>query len=89
MPSTVDHEYRGSASVEAIKGAIAELAAEERADLASWFMEHEYDAWDKQMAEDFSPGGRGAHVVEQVNRQIDAGQFRPMSEGFRERQHRP
>ena len=76
-------------TVEAIKEAIAELPEEERAVLASWLMEHEYDAWDKQMVKDFSPGGRGRHVVEQINRQIDAGEFRPMSERFRERQKRP
>jgi hypothetical protein len=72
-------------TVEAIKEAIAKLTEEERFVLASWFMEREYDAWDKEMVEDFSPGGRGGHVVEQVNRQIDAGQFRPMTQRFRER----
>ena len=75
-------------TVEAIKEAIAELPDEERAALASWLMIQEYDKWDKQMVEDFSPRGRGSHLVEKVNRQIDEGKFRPMGEGFRQRQNR-
>ena len=76
-------------TVEAIKEAIAELPDEERAALASWLMTHEYDKWDKQMVEDFSSGGRGSHLVEKINRQIDEGKFQPMGEGFRQRQNRP
>ena len=74
-------------TVEALKEAIAELSEEERAAMASWIVEHEYDEWDKQMVKDFSPGGRFSHLVEEINRQIDEGQFRPMSEGFGERQY--
>lgn len=76
-------------TVEAIKQAIAGLSTEERIGLAAWMVEHEYDDWDRQMVEDFSPGGRGFPLVEKVNRQIDEGKFRPMSEGFRTRQNRP
>ena len=75
-------------TVEAIKEAIAELSDEERAAIASWIVEHEYDEWDKQMVRDFFPGGRGAHLVDKINRQIDEGKFRPMSEGFRARRNR-
>ena len=76
-------------TVEAIKAAIAGLTEEERASLASWIVEHEYDEWDQQMVKDFSPGGRGSPLVEEINQQIDDGKFRPMREGFRERQNRP
>ena len=72
-------------TVEAIKAAISELTEEEHTAIASWIVEHEYDAWDRQMVKDFSPGGRGEHLVEKINRQIDEGKFRPMSEGFGER----
>jgi hypothetical protein len=75
-------------TVEAIKEAITKLAEEERFVLASWIIEREYDAWDKQMVNDFSPGGRGGHVVERINRQVDAGQFRPMNQRSRERPKR-
>ena len=46
------------------------------------------DAWDRQMEEDFAPGGRGAHLLEKVNREIDAGLSISLTEGFRERRER-
>ncbi|HYW44597.1 MAG TPA: hypothetical protein VE959_17180 [Bryobacteraceae bacterium] len=75
-------------TVDAIKAAIAGLTDEERASLASWIVEREYDAWDQQMVKDFSPGGRGSRLVEEINRQIDEGSFRPMKEGLVKRQNR-
>jgi hypothetical protein len=36
------------------------------------------DEWDRQMARDFAPGGRGVHVMEKVKADIRAGKFRPM-----------
>ena len=75
-------------TVEAIKEAITKLAEEERFVLASWIIEREYDAWDKQMVNDFSPGGRGGHVVERIKRQVDTGQFRPMNQRSWERPKR-
>jgi hypothetical protein len=35
------------------------------------------DEWDRQMAQDFAPGGRGVHVMENVEANIRAGKFRP------------
>jgi hypothetical protein len=35
--------------------------------LADWFEELEEEAWDRQMEQDFAPGGRGAHLLEEVN----------------------
>jgi hypothetical protein len=72
-------------TVEALKKAIAELPEEERASLAGWLIEHDYDDWDKQMAEDFSPGGRGMNFYGEVQRQISERKTRPMEEGFAER----
>ena len=65
-------------AVDAIKEAIAGLPESERARLAAWLIEREYDDWDRQMAKDFSPGGRGHHLVEKVQQQIAAGEFTPM-----------
>jgi hypothetical protein len=65
-------------NVDAIKEAIAGLPEHERASLAAWLIERDYDEWDRQMAQDFSPGGRGHHLVEQVKQQIAAGEFTPM-----------
>jgi len=72
-------------TVEAIKDAIAGLPEEERSQLAAWVIEQAYDEWDRQMAIDLSAGGRGHHLYDQINREIDEGKFRPM----RERLHGP
>ncbi len=74
-------------TVEAIKDAIAGLSVEERHSLAAWLNELEYDAWDREMVKDFSPGGRGAALVERVKRQIAEGKAHPMEEGFAKRDH--
>jgi hypothetical protein len=65
-------------TVEAIKQAIASLSEQERASLAAWMIEQDYDEWDMQMARDFSRGGRGRHVVDKVNRDINEGKFSPL-----------
>lgn len=67
-------------TLEALKQAIAELPAEREAALASWLNERGMDKWDRQMQQDFSPGGRGMRVVEKVRADIRAGKFRPMDE---------
>jgi hypothetical protein len=69
-------------TVEAIKAAIAELPEGERHSLAAWLNGLDYDEWDKEMVSDFSPGGRGHHLVEQVKRDSAAGKARPLDEGF-------
>jgi hypothetical protein len=72
-------------TVEAIKEAIAELPENERHSLATWLMELEFDAWDKQMVKDFSsPGGRGAALAQRVKGDIAAGKARPFEEGRRD-----
>lgn len=67
-------------TLEALKQAIAELPAEEKAALAIWFNEQEMDGWDLQIRKDFSAGGRGMHVVEKVKADIRDGRFKPMDE---------
>jgi hypothetical protein len=69
-------------TVETLKEAIIGLAEDERHSLAAWINELDYDAWDKEMAKDFSPEGRGAHLIEKVKREIAEGKARPMEEGF-------
>lgn len=72
-------------TVEAIKEAIAALPEDERHSLAAWLNDLDYDAWDRQMMKDFTPGGRGADWAERVERQIAEGKARPMEVGFGER----
>ena len=70
-------------TVEAIKEAIAHLSQQERKQLADWFEELEEEAWDREMAQDFAPGGCGAHLLEKIDRQIDSGNFTSLEEGLR------
>ncbi len=67
-------------TVEAIKEAIAGLPEEERRSLAVWLNELEYDEWDKEMVKDFSPGGRGHHLLQEVEADTAAGRTKPMEE---------
>ena len=67
-------------NLDAIKEAIADLPAHERMALAMWLTEQQMDAWDKQMQQDFSLGGRGMHLVEKIRGDIRAGKFKPMGE---------
>ena len=72
-------------TVEAIKDAIAGLAEDDRHSLAAWLNELDYDSWDRQMVQDFVPGGRGMAWAERVKRQIAEGKARPMDDAFAER----
>ena len=69
-------------TVEAIKQAISTLPAEQRHSLASWLNQIDYDDWDRQMVQDFSPGGRGMVLVERVKREIAQGKAVPFKEGL-------
>jgi Arc/MetJ-type ribon-helix-helix transcriptional regulator len=77
-------------TMEAIKDAITHLSEQERKQLADWFQELDEQAWDRQMEQDFAPGGRGAHLLEKIDRQIDAGNFTSLEEELRRRrEHQP
>jgi len=71
-------------TVEAIKDAIVHLSGAERQRLAEWFNHIQEDEWDRQMERDFTPGGRGAHLLEEVEREIEAGDAAPLEEGLRQ-----
>ncbi len=73
--------YCEAMTIEAIKTAIAALPLEERHSLVSWLNELEYDAWDKQMVQDFSPGGRAMTLVEKVKGEIADGRAVSFQEG--------
>ena len=60
-------------TVETIKEAIVHLSAPERLQLVDWFDELTEDEWDRQIEKDFSSGGRGYHLLEEVEADIGAG----------------
>jgi len=67
-------------TVEAIKEAIAELGAEEKTSLAAWLIEQDAAEWDRQMEEDFSPGGAGMALIEEAEADAIAGRVQSMDE---------
>ena len=72
-------------TVESIKEAIIHLSGPDREQLAEWFNELQEEEWDRQMEKDFSPGGRGAHILDDVERAIEAGNFTSLQDGLRQR----
>lgn len=69
-------------TVESIKEVIAGLPDDARHPLAAWLTDLDYDEWDRQMATDFAPDGRGTTLAERMKRQIAEGKARPIEEGF-------
>lgn len=67
-------------TVEAIKEAIAGLEPEEKTSLTAWLLAQDAAEWDRQMEEDFSPGGEGMALLEQAAADVDAGRIEPMDE---------
>ena len=65
-------------TVEEIQQAIEKLSLSERGKLAKWFNGWEDDEWDKQMAADFSPGGRYEHVPGRIDDEIKRGPLRDL-----------
>jgi hypothetical protein len=60
-------------SVDAIKELIEHLPPEDQTALARWMSERDAKTWDDQIERDFSTGGAGMEVLEEVDAQIDAG----------------
>ena len=65
-------------TVAEIKQAVTKLSLSERAEFAKWFNGWEDDEWDRQMAADFTPGGRYANVLREVDDNIQAGRLGEM-----------
>ena len=63
-----------------LKEEIVALSDEERQSLAVWLNVLDSDGWDYEMERDFSPGGRGEHLLDKVKADIAAGKFRPVEE---------
>jgi hypothetical protein len=65
-------------TLNAIKSAIEELPEKQRTALLDWLLSRDREEWDKQIAEDFSPGGRGGKLLEEADAAIDRGNFKPL-----------
>jgi hypothetical protein len=67
-------------TMEAIKEAITELSRAEKTRLASWLLLQDMEEWDRQIQEDFSPGGRGMALLEEAQADVREGRVKPMDE---------
>jgi hypothetical protein len=45
------------------------------AKLAAYIAHHDKLAWDKELEEDFSPGGKHEKALEKIDAEIDLGNF--------------
>jgi hypothetical protein len=70
--------YRRSVSLTEIEEAVKELSREELAKLAAFIARQDKLVWDKELEQDFSPGGKHAAALEKIDAEISAGNFRPM-----------
>jgi hypothetical protein len=61
-----------------IKSAIEGLPEEEKTALIDWLLSRDREDWDKQITQDFSPGGRGAKLLDEVDNTIQRGDFKPL-----------
>jgi hypothetical protein len=75
-------DYGEGMTVDAIKNAIVALPVDDRHQLLTWLNELAYDAWDQQMVKDFSVGGRGLALLEQVKREIASGRTDSLQAGL-------
>ena len=62
-------------SLAEIEEAVDKLSPEELAKLAAHIARRDNLAWDKEIEQDFSPGGKHENVLKQIDAEIDAGNF--------------
>ena len=67
-------------TIEAIKEAISELPLEEKTRLAAWVLQQDLGDWDRQIQDDFSPGGRGVALLEQAQADAREGRSKPLDQ---------
>jgi hypothetical protein len=65
-------------SLAEIEAAVDKLSAAELAKLAAHIARRDKIAWDKEIEDDFSPGGKHEKALEKIDAEIDAGNFRPL-----------
>ena len=67
-------------TIEAIKDAITGLPLEEKTRLAAWVLQQDLGDWDRQIQDDFSPGGRGMALLEQAQADAREGRSKPLDQ---------
>jgi len=64
-------------TVQEIESAIVRLSPEEYASVRNWFLEHDQELWDRQIAAD-SAAGKLDHLVREIEDDIAAGRIKPL-----------
>jgi len=67
-------------TLEAIKEAITELPSHEKTRLAVWLLEQDREEWNRQIEEDFSPGGQGMALLEEAEADVREGRVKSMDQ---------
>jgi hypothetical protein len=62
-------------SLSEIEKAVDELPPNELAKLAAYIARRDKITWDRELEQDFSPGGKHEQVLEKIDAEIDAGNF--------------
>ena len=65
-------------SLTEIEKAVDELSPTELRKLAAYIANRDRLAWDKEIEDDFSPGGKHEKVLEKIDAEIRAGNFTPL-----------
>jgi hypothetical protein len=65
-------------SLAEIEKAVDELPPEELTKLAAYIARRDRLAWDQEIEEDFSPGGKHETELERIDAEIESGNFTPL-----------
>jgi hypothetical protein len=65
-------------SLAEIEKAVDELSPKELTKLAAYIARRDRLAWDQEIEEDFSPGGKHEKALERIDAEIDSGNFTPL-----------
>jgi hypothetical protein len=63
-----------------IQHAIEQLPKDQQTALAVWLAERDQTEWEAELERDFSPGGDGRKLLEEMRADAHAGKFRPFEE---------
>jgi len=66
-----------------IQRAIETLPKDQQAALAAWLSARDEAEWDAELERDFSPGGAGVALLEEMKADASSGKFRPFEQGRR------
>ncbi len=65
-------------SLAEIEKAVDELSPKELTKLAAYIVGRDRLAWDQEIEEDFSPGGKHEKALERIDAEIESGNFTPL-----------